>query len=133
MDYWGMPHVRSHLLHLTFMVDMINCRATIPGNGDDIIAMTYTYDMAKFIVKLLETEDWPEFSVVVGDEITCNQLVAMGEEVRGMCIFRSMTSYAGLTIQAKRSPNITILSTTSRKGWSQFPRCHMDVNIQKMR
>ncbi|KAL2870610.1 uncharacterized protein BJX67DRAFT_377959 [Aspergillus lucknowensis] len=82
MDYWGMPHVRTHLEHLTFGVDMVTCEAAIPGDGNDKIGMTYTYDMAAFIARLLEMEDWEECSVIVADEITFNELVELGEEVR---------------------------------------------------
>ncbi|KAL3459411.1 pyridoxal phosphate-dependent transferase [Aspergillus heterothallicus] len=82
MDYWGMPHVKSHLEKYTFGVDMASCTAVIPGDGNDEIGMTYTYDMAHFIAQLLERNDWEEFSVIVGDEVTYNQLVEIGEEVR---------------------------------------------------
>ncbi|KAL3446895.1 pyridoxal phosphate-dependent transferase [Aspergillus insuetus] len=83
MDYWAMPHVQTHLEHLTFGVDMASCTAFIPGDGNDKIGMTYTYDMAAFIAQLLERKDWGEFSIIVADEVTYNQLVELGEEVRG--------------------------------------------------
>ncbi|KAL4752094.1 hypothetical protein BDW72DRAFT_202655 [Aspergillus terricola var. indicus] len=83
MDYWGMPHVKTQLSPMTIAVDLANCEAAIPGDGNDIIAMTYSYDMARFIAHLLESEKWEEFSVVVGDEVTYNQLVKIGERVRG--------------------------------------------------
>ncbi|KAL4784437.1 pyridoxal phosphate-dependent transferase [Aspergillus varians] len=83
MDYWGMPHVRANLSPMTIGVDMVNCEAAIPGDGNDVICMTYTYDMAAFIARLLEVEEWEEFSVVVGDAVTFNQLVEVGERVRG--------------------------------------------------
>ncbi|KAL4819612.1 pyridoxal phosphate-dependent transferase [Aspergillus spinulosporus] len=83
MDYWGMPYVKSQLSQMTIAVDMANCEAAIPGDGNDIIAMTYSYDTASFIARLLESEKWDEFSVVIGDEVTYNQLVEIGERVRG--------------------------------------------------
>ncbi|PYH91823.1 NAD(P)-binding protein [Aspergillus ellipticus CBS 707.79] len=83
MDYWGMPRVRSNLQQHVFGIDIANCRAAIPGDGNDTLCMTYTYDMAKLLVRLLELEDWAEFSVVVGDEITYNQLLELAEEARG--------------------------------------------------
>ncbi|KAL2819827.1 pyridoxal phosphate-dependent transferase [Aspergillus granulosus] len=83
MDYWAMPHVRSHLHHFTFGVDMATCTGVIPGDGNDKIGMTYTYDMAAFIAQLLASKTWEEFSVIVGDEVTYNELVQLGEEVRG--------------------------------------------------
>lgn len=83
MDYWGMPHVRTNIKPMTFGVDMQSCEAVIPGDGNDVICMTYTYDMAVFMARLLEVEHWEEFSVVVGDEVTFNQLVEAGERIRG--------------------------------------------------
>lgn len=83
MDYWGMPHVKSNLANMTFAVNMANCEAVIPGSGDDVICMTYSYDMAVFIARLLDVDDWEEFSVIFGDEVTYNQLVGIGERVRG--------------------------------------------------
>ncbi|OJJ96615.1 hypothetical protein ASPACDRAFT_54484 [Aspergillus aculeatus ATCC 16872] len=86
MDYWGMPHVRTHLQPGVFGIDVLNCRAAIPGDGNDRMCMTYTYDMARFVVRLLEEVDaaeWPEFSVVVGDVVTYNELVGLVEDIRG--------------------------------------------------
>ncbi|KAL4800768.1 pyridoxal phosphate-dependent transferase [Aspergillus venezuelensis] len=85
MDYWGLPHVKSNLEQHTMLVDMENCKAVIPGSGDDVIGMTYSYDMALFIARLLEIDasEWEEFSVIVGDEVSANQLVKLGEKVRG--------------------------------------------------
>ncbi|KAF7169732.1 hypothetical protein CNMCM5623_002384 [Aspergillus felis] len=83
MDYWGMPVVRTHLTPCTFGINIQHCQAAIPGDGNDVICMTYTYDMAAFLLKLLDVEDWPEFSIVVGDEVTYNQLLEMAEEIRG--------------------------------------------------
>lgn len=84
MDYWGMPAVRTNLQPFTFGIDISSCQAAIPGDGNDVICMTYTYDMAAFIVRLLDEEDWPEFSVIVGSQTTYNQLLQLAEELRGM-------------------------------------------------
>ncbi|KAE8370008.1 NmrA-like family protein [Aspergillus caelatus] len=83
MDYWGMPVVRTNLQPFTFGIDIASCQAAIPGDGNDVICMTYTYDMAVYIVRLLDEEDWPEFSVIVGSETTYNQLLQLAEEIRG--------------------------------------------------
>ncbi|GFF79742.1 isoflavone reductase homolog P3 [Aspergillus udagawae] len=83
MDYWGMPVVRTNLTPCTFGINIQHCQAAIPGDGNDVMCMTYTYDMAAFLLRLLDVEDWPEFSIVVGDEVTYNQLLEMAEEIRG--------------------------------------------------
>ncbi|KAJ5273483.1 hypothetical protein N7478_008608 [Penicillium angulare] len=83
MDYWGMPHARTNLQPYTFGINIAEREAAIPGDGNDVICMTYTYDMADYVVKALDLNDWPEFSVVVGDEVTYNQLLKMAEELTG--------------------------------------------------
>ncbi|KAF7585968.1 hypothetical protein BBP40_009759 [Aspergillus hancockii] len=83
MDYWGMPVVRTNLQPFTFGIDIASCQAAIPGDGNDVLCMTYTYDMAAFMVRLLDEEKWPEFSVIVGDQITYNQLLQLAEQIRG--------------------------------------------------
>ncbi|KAK4862387.1 hypothetical protein LT330_002520 [Penicillium expansum] len=83
MDYWGMPHVQTHLQPFTFGIDISSGTAAIPGDGNNVICMTYTYDMAIYLVKALSLDEWPEFSVIVGDEVTYNQVLGMAEEFTG--------------------------------------------------
>lgn len=83
MDYWGMPHVQTHLQPLSFGIDISSATAAIPGDGNNVICMTYTYDMATYLVKALDLKEWPEFSVIVGDEVTYNQVLSMAEAFTG--------------------------------------------------
>lgn len=83
MDYWGMPNVQTNLQPYTFGIDIVSGTAAIPGDGTDVICMTYTYDMAMYLVKALDLDEWPEFSVIVGDQVTYNQILAMAEEITG--------------------------------------------------
>ncbi|OJJ31616.1 hypothetical protein ASPWEDRAFT_72512 [Aspergillus wentii DTO 134E9] len=83
MDYWGMPNVRTNIDPLTFGINIAKGQAAIPGDGNDVISMTYTYDMAKVLVRALDLEEWPEFSVIVGQDVTYNQLLRWAEEIRG--------------------------------------------------
>jgi nucleoside-diphosphate-sugar epimerase len=83
MDYWGMPHAKTNLFPYVFGIDIANGVAAIPGDGNDVICMTYTYDLANYMVKLLELDEWPEFSVFVGDEVTYNEILAIAEDIRG--------------------------------------------------
>ncbi|KAL4868699.1 hypothetical protein BDV12DRAFT_185747 [Aspergillus spectabilis] len=114
MDYWGMPHVKTNIEHVTFAVDIVNCEAVIPGDGNDVVGMTYTYDMAEFIAELLEVEEWEEFSVVVGDEVTFNQLLEIGEEVRGRK-FKVVYDDA----EKVKEGNVTVPSMPESVGYSQ--------------
>ncbi|KAK2873348.1 hypothetical protein FQN49_002422 [Arthroderma sp. PD_2] len=84
MDYWGMPNARTHLKPLAYAVDIPNGRALIPGDGNNVITMTYSYDMAKFLVRLLDQEAWSEIAFIGGDDLTFNQLLSLAEELRGM-------------------------------------------------
>ena len=84
MDYWGMPHIPSNLWAYTWAIDIANKRAAIPGTGDDVLSLTYSVDVAKFVVRTLESSDkWPETSIVSGSDITFNQLLAIAERIRG--------------------------------------------------
>lgn len=84
MDYWGMPHVPTSLIPHTFGINIGKREAVIPGDGNNIICMTLLRDMTNYLVKLLDIEEWPEFSVFVGDELSYNQMVKIAEEVTGM-------------------------------------------------
>ncbi|KAL1887494.1 hypothetical protein Sste5346_010193 [Sporothrix stenoceras] len=83
LDYYGRPHVKSYLPPLAFAIDVENKIAGIPGTGDDIIAVTYTFDVARFVVKLLSLEKWDATTYLYGDRLTLNQLLALAEEARG--------------------------------------------------
>ena len=93
MDYWGMPHVQTHLQPFTFGIDISSGTAAIPGDGNNVICMTYTYDMATYLVKALDLDEWPEFTVIVGDEVTYNQVLGMAEEFTGKHIARPYLRY----------------------------------------
>ncbi|KAJ5480850.1 hypothetical protein N7539_006744 [Penicillium diatomitis] len=82
MDYWGMPHARTHLQPFKFGIDIAGAKALIPGSGNDTICMTYTYDLAEYMIHLLKLEEWPEFSIFVGDETTYNEMLEIAKEVQ---------------------------------------------------
>ena len=84
LDYYGMPHVQTHLtMPVAFVVDMPNKAAAIPGTGDDPISFTYTRDVAKFAVKALDLPNWHESMFCYGDKTTWNDFVRMAEEITG--------------------------------------------------
>ncbi|PIG82322.1 nmrA-like family protein [Aspergillus arachidicola] len=116
MDYWGMPAVRTNLQPFTFGIDIASCQAAIPGDGNDVICMTYTYDMAAFIVRLLDEEDWPEFSVIVGSQTTYNQLLQLAEELRGMSSKKFQVVYD--SVDKIKEGDVTIPPMPSDTGYS---------------
>lgn len=84
-DYWGVPHIQSHLRPFTWAIDMANGKAVIPGTGDEKITVTYSIDLARVIVKLLDEKDkWPERGLLSGSDISLNEILAIAEKIRGM-------------------------------------------------
>ncbi|KAJ3544411.1 hypothetical protein NM208_g3069 [Fusarium decemcellulare] len=83
LDYYGMPHVKSHLPAFLVAVDVANKIARIPGTGNDAVTFTYTYDVAKFVAVALDMNKWDEETVVAGDKATWNEFLRLAEEIRG--------------------------------------------------
>ncbi|KAF5227405.1 hypothetical protein FANTH_14778 [Fusarium anthophilum] len=83
LDYYGMPHVKSHMTPLDFVVDMANKTAAIPGTGDEPMTFTYTYDLAKFFVAALDLQKWDEETFCYSDKTTWNEFLKLAEESRG--------------------------------------------------
>ncbi|KAG4267321.1 hypothetical protein FPRO04_04933 [Fusarium proliferatum] len=83
-DYYGYPKVKTHLKHADFLVDIANKVAAVPGTGEDKVVFTYSFDVARFVDALVNTDEkWPKNSVIIGEKITANEIVAMAERVRG--------------------------------------------------
>jgi hypothetical protein len=87
MDYYGLPKVKSYLQPFVFAVDISNNTAAIPGSGDDPVVFTHTFDVAKYVTALVGAEAWPERSIIIGDKLTWNQLVALAEGIKGLSSF----------------------------------------------
>ncbi|KAK6218582.1 hypothetical protein QIS74_06462 [Colletotrichum tabaci] len=83
MDYWGMPHIKTHMPAFNFAFDIENCKAVIPGSGNEPLTLTYTVDVARFVVRALDVEDWPELSIISGSDLTLNEALAKIERIRG--------------------------------------------------
>ncbi|OAA59643.1 NAD(P)-binding domain protein [Niveomyces insectorum RCEF 264] len=83
LDYFGMPHIKSYLTPMAFAIDIANKTAGIPGTGNDVVPLTYSFDVAKFVAKLLELPRWDETTYCYGDRLTLNEILALAEKVRG--------------------------------------------------
>ncbi|CAD0021147.1 hypothetical protein D6C86_03754 [Aureobasidium pullulans] len=97
MDYYGLPHLKSHLAPPPFAIDVDNKAATIPGSGDDKMVFTYTYDVARFVAEVLTLPKWDEITTIVGDRVTLNEFVQLAEEARGTTVSSSMLYDTTLT------------------------------------
>ncbi|KAF4984069.1 hypothetical protein FDECE_17167 [Fusarium decemcellulare] len=83
LDYYGIPHIKSHLQPVSFVIDIENKAAGIPGTGNDRAAFTYSYDLAKFVASFLTLMNWDRETYVMSDKITWNEFLALAEEARG--------------------------------------------------
>ena len=83
MDYCAQPHIASHLRPFKWGIDVATRRAVIPGTGEDIISMTYSKDVARFVVRLLDEAVWSEYSIISGSDTTLKGIIAIAEKVTG--------------------------------------------------
>lgn len=83
MDYFGQPNVASHLRPFKWALDIPGRRAAIPGTGDEIVSWTYTKDMARFVARLMDEDEWPEYSFISGSDASLNQVVDLLEKALG--------------------------------------------------
>ncbi|KAL7893918.1 hypothetical protein HDV63DRAFT_413054 [Trichoderma sp. SZMC 28014] len=83
IDYYGIPAIKTHLPPMSFVVDMNSKKAAIPGTGNEPIALTYSYDVAKFVSAYLDAPKWEEATYVYGEKTTWNAFIKVTEEVTG--------------------------------------------------
>ncbi|KAH8654236.1 hypothetical protein BGZ61DRAFT_373790 [Ilyonectria robusta] len=83
MDYFGQPYIPSHLRPFKWALDIESRRAAIPGTGNEVLSMTYSKDVARFVDRLVDEDEWPEVSIVSGSDTTLNEMVAIAERVTG--------------------------------------------------
>lgn len=83
MDFFGTPHIKSHMGVFGIHIDMLNKAAAIPGTGNDKISFTYTYDIAKFVDAALSLSRWEKGLFCYGDLRTYNEILEIAERSRG--------------------------------------------------
>lgn len=67
-------------------IDIKHRVAGIPGTGNEHIAFSYSFDVARFISEKLlplPRDQWEPTTIVVGDRLTWNEFLALAEDVRG--------------------------------------------------
>ncbi|RTE79423.1 hypothetical protein BHE90_006042 [Fusarium euwallaceae] len=83
LEYYAMPNVETYIPQSTFVVDMANRHASIPGDGKQKMTFTYTKDVAKFVVAALDLLKWERNTYAIGDKLTWDEFVKIAEEARG--------------------------------------------------
>lgn len=68
---------------MSFAVDMASKKAAVPGTGNESIAFTYTFDVAKFVAAFLDVGDWEETTYCYGEKMTWNGFIQVAREVTG--------------------------------------------------
>ena len=68
MDYFAVPHAKTHLAQFVAYVDAERMEAIVAGDGDTGIILTSAKDTARFCVKACELPGgtWPKFGSMVG-------------------------------------------------------------------
>lgn len=87
MDYFGFPRVKSYLGPFPFVLDIANNSAAIPGSRDVPIVFTYSFNIGRFVTKLLGEGKWGEDSVIIGDKLSWNEFLAIAEEAKCVKIY----------------------------------------------
>ncbi|KAI8258103.1 hypothetical protein K4K58_003540 [Colletotrichum sp. SAR11_239] len=81
MDYWAMPNVHSYMMPFSPGIDMTLKKAVVPGTGNDVMSMTYTIDLARFIVRLLDEPNWPKTASISGTDATFNEIITLSRNI----------------------------------------------------
>jgi len=82
-DYWGMPHIDTHLRPLCVVMDPDSGVAAIPGDGEARVSMSYTADVARYVALALGLPKWPLVMTTATDTMSLNELVALAEKNLG--------------------------------------------------
>ena len=84
MDYFAAPQKSSSSLDIRAVgVDFNKCEANIVGTGDEPFSVILADDVGRFVAAALDLDRWDERSGMVGNRTTWNELIKLGEEVRG--------------------------------------------------
>ncbi|EQB43253.1 hypothetical protein CGLO_18107 [Colletotrichum gloeosporioides Cg-14] len=83
MDYYGYPAVPCPVLPLAVVLDVENCQAAIPTDGNSPVTLTHSETIGRFVAASLDLRCWPKKALIIGDTLTWNQALAIAEEARG--------------------------------------------------
>ena len=84
MEYFASPQKASSSLPAqTAGVDFNKGQAKFVGTGDEPLCVTSAEDVGRFVAAALDFDKWEERSTMIGSRTTWNELVRLGEKVRG--------------------------------------------------
>lgn len=89
MNLWGLGASKNKAEALggydgpSFVVEFNTAKATIPGDGSDLLVFSRLQDIARFTVAALDLDKWEKDSVIVGDKLSYNDVILLAEEQMG--------------------------------------------------
>jgi hypothetical protein len=89
LDYYGLPHWKSHLKPWVNAVNVEGKWAVLPGDGLAKVNFITSHDMARFVARLMDLSEWLPVSYIAGQTATFKDILLLAENTRGEIIFRS--------------------------------------------
>ncbi|KXH35180.1 hypothetical protein CNYM01_10080 [Colletotrichum nymphaeae SA-01] len=83
LDYFGMPHYKTHLHPWVNFVNLEKKWAVIPGDGSARANFITTQDMAKYIARLVGLDKWSKVSSIVAQNHSISEILELAEKTRG--------------------------------------------------
>jgi len=85
MDYFAVPHAKTHLAQFVAYVDAELMEAVVAGTGEEPIILTSARDTARFCVAACELPKgkWPKFGSMVGERTSLNKIIETVEKLKG--------------------------------------------------
>ncbi|RMJ18542.1 hypothetical protein BHE90_000414 [Fusarium euwallaceae] len=87
LDYYGMPHWKTHLEPWINVMNVEKKWAVIPGDGSVKASFITSQDMSRFVARLMDLEKWSKVSPIFANTLSFSELVEMAEKARG-CKFK---------------------------------------------
>lgn len=75
-----------------FIINMKAGTADVPGDGNAKMAVTEINDVCRFIVASLDLDYWDEESGIVGESLSCNEIIETVEKVTGRKVLMKYNS-----------------------------------------
>ncbi|KAJ3459548.1 hypothetical protein MRS44_015621 [Fusarium solani] len=87
LDYYGMPHWKTHLEPWINVMNVEKKWVVIPGDGSVKASFITSQDMSRFVARLMDLEKWNKVSPIFANTLSFSELVEMAEKARG-CKFQ---------------------------------------------
>jgi len=84
MNYFATPKPGiGYLQPRKFWIDVENCVATIPGDGNEKLIVTAVEDVGEFVASAIDVKSWPQEIGIGGSLVSLNEVLQIAERARG--------------------------------------------------